>query len=440
MDLQTKQAIHRIARLLLGALFVFSGIVKCIDPTGGAIKIEDYFIAWGWFDAPWGLCMTLSFLQNIVEFTAGFMLVCGSFTRIASLITLLFMVLFTPLTLYIALANPVSDCGCFGDAFKITNWQTFGKNVVFLAMAVLVFAWRNIDGKGDKLWKQMAMTVMGVLVALLVSIKGVTDEPIIDFRPYAVGTDIRASMTIPEGAPATEYKTTFIMERDGVRKEFDENNYPYEDSTWVYVDSKSEVIKEGYVPPIADFTFTTTDGDEMSDFILDSTSPVFLAISPKLSTADEGQIAKVGEQFKLAQEHGFDFFLATSSSQADFIRTDSIAGVALNYLSADETMLKTITRSNPGLIVIQNGVIVAKYNLDHMPFDDSMSNPAASYLANIKHSYDWMLITTLAMACVIVWLLLHRKRCHNHHCHKHGDECGSQCECGSEIVDDKQTE
>ena len=438
MDRQTKQAIHRIARLLLGALFIFSGIVKCIDPTGGAIKIEDYFIAWGWYDAPWGLCMTLSFIQNILEFTAGFMLVCGSLIEIASLITLLFMVFFTPLTLYIALANPVSDCGCFGDAFKITNWQTFGKNIVFLAIAILVFAWRKIDGKGEKVWKQVAMTGMGVLVALLISIKGVTDEPIMDFRPYAVGTDIRASMTIPEGAPATEYKTTFILEKDGVQKEFDENNYPYEDSTWVYVDSKSEVIKEGYVPPIADFTLTTTDGDEMSDLILNSTTPVFLAISPKLGSANDEQMAKVGEQFKLAQEHGFDFFVATSSPQSDYISADSLAGVALNYLSADETMLKTITRSNPGLIVIQNGVIVAKYNLDHMPFDNGMANPAATYLANIKHSYDWMLLTTLVMACVIVWLLLHRKHNHNHHCHRHEGEC--EPSCGNEKIDDKQTE
>ncbi len=438
MDIQTKQAIHRIARLLLGALFIFSGIVKCIDPTGGAIKIEDYFIAWGWLDAPWGLCMTLSLIQNIVEFTAGFMLVCGAFIEISSLITLLFMIFFTPLTLYIALANPVSDCGCFGDAFKITNWQTFGKNIVFLALAILVFAWRKIDGKGDKIWKQAAMTVMGVVVALLVSIKGITDEPIIDFRPYAVGTDIKASMTIPEDAPATEYKTTFILEKDGVQKEFDENNYPYEDSTWVYIDSKSEVIKEGYVPPIADFTFTSADGDEMSDFILNSTSPIFLAISPQLKNADEEQLAKVGEQFKLAQEHGFDFFVATASTQADYFLADSIAGVALNYLAADETMLKTITRSNPGLIVIQNGVIVAKYNLNHMPFDDGMATPAATYLANVKHSYDWMLLTTLAMACVIVWLLLHRKHCHKHHCH--GQEDGNEPACEYPKTDDTQTE
>ena len=106
MDSQTKQALHRILRVILGALFIFSGFVKCVDPTGGAIKIEDYFVAWGWGGSPWWLCMALSVVQNIVEFTAGFMLVCGSIVPLASFVTLAFMVFFTPLTLYIAIAMP----------------------------------------------------------------------------------------------------------------------------------------------------------------------------------------------------------------------------------------------------------------------------------------------------------------------------------------------
>lgn len=406
MDLKTKRAAFRISRIILGALFIFSGFSKCIDPTGGAIKVEDYFVAWGLADAPWWLCMALSLIQNVVEFTAGFMLFCGAFISVSSFVALAFMIFFTPLTLYIALANPVSDCGCFGDALKITNWQTFGKNVFFLAIAILVFQWRKIDVTRDKRWKQMAMTVMGVLIALLVSIKGVTDEPIVDFRPYAVGTDIKASMTIPDGAPLTEYKTTFILEKDGVTREFDENNYPYDDSTWVYKDSHSEVVKEGYVPPITDFTFTTADGEEMTDMLLNSCAPIFLAISPKLENAAEADLAKLGHQCELARKNGYEFFVATSSSNATLDKAMESAGTNLDFLFADETMLKTIARSNPALIILQNGVIVAKYNFNHIPFDAEMATPASSFLTNLKSSYDWMLITCLCMACVIVWLLL----------------------------------
>ncbi len=407
MDNQTKKALFRVCRLFLGALFIFSGITKCIDPTGGAIKVEDYFVAWGFDNAPWWLCMALSSIQNVIEFTTGFMLFCGAFIEISSLIALLFMIFFTPLTLYIALANPVSDCGCFGDAFKITNWQTFGKNIFFLAIAILVFVWRHVDDdNASKRWKQLTMTVTGLAVSLLVTIKGVTDEPIVDFRPYAVGTDIKAAMTVPEGAPATEYKTTFILEKDGELREFDENTYPYDDSTWVYRDSRSEVIKEGYIPPITDFTFTTIDGDEMTDLLLNSGAPIFLAISPKLEATSDSDLVKLGRQFELAQKNGFDFFIATSSNESAFPRVRNLVGNEVNFLFADETMLKTITRSNPGLIILQNGVIVAKYNVNHMPFDNAMATPAATYLSNLKHAYDWMVFVCLTLACVTVWLLI----------------------------------
>ena len=287
MDTQTKRAIVRVSRLILGALFIFSGLTKCIEPMGGAIKVEDYFVAWGWDGMPWWVCMALSTIQNILEFSTGFMLFCGAFIEVSSAIALSFMVFFTPLTLYIAIANPVSDCGCFGDAFKITNWQTFGKNVFFLAVAIVVFVWRKVEAHDTKRWRQLVMTVTGITVASLITIKGITDEPIIDFRPYAVGTDINASMSIPEGAPQTEYKTTFILEKDGQLKEFDENTYPYDDPTWVYKDTRSEIIKEGYVPPITDFTFTTEDGDLMTDSLLHSSQPIILALSVKLENASD---------------------------------------------------------------------------------------------------------------------------------------------------------
>lgn len=404
MDTQTKRAIVRVSRLILGALFIFSGLTKCIDPMGGAIKVEDYFVAWGWDGMPWWVCMALSTIQNILEFSTGFMLFCGAFIEVSSAIALSFMVFFTPLTLYIAIANPVSDCGCFGDAFKITNWQTFGKNVFFLAVAIVVFVWRKVEAHDTKRWRQLVMTVTGITVASLITIKGITDEPIIDFRPYAVGTDINASMSIPEGAPQTEYKTTFILEKDGQLKEFDENTYPYDDPTWVYKDTRSEIIKEGYVPPITDFTFTTEDGDLMTDSLLHSSQPIILALSVKLENASDTALATLAHQKTLADNNGFKFYLATSSN--NFTRAKQLVGPDTQILTADETMLKTMARSNPALIVLQDGVVVAKYSVNHLPFDDEMATPAASYLANLKHSYDWMVMVCLTLACVIVWLLI----------------------------------
>ena len=409
INTQTKQAAVRIGRLILGALFMFSGFSKCIDPVGGAIKIEDYFVAWGMADTPWWICMALSIVQNIVEFTTGFMLVCGAYMRVSTAIALAFMVFYTPLTLYIAIANPVSDCGCFGDAMKITNWQTFGKNIVFLAIAVVVFLWQKAETRHDKRWKQLAMTGTALVVSTLVSIKGVTDEPIMDFRPYAVGTNIPEAMTTPEGAEMTEYKTTFILEKDGKIAEFDEHNYPYDDSTWVYRDSRTEVLKEGYVPPIADFTLTDEDGNDQSESLLHASEQTILAIVPKLEKASDEELAQLGHQWVMAQENGLPMYVCTSSAQGEFYRTDSVAGsVGLEFLFGDETMLKTIVRSRVGIIVLQQGTIVAKYSIGNMPLDRDMKNPGAAYATNQRAAYEWLMILCLALACGIVWLLIHR--------------------------------
>ena len=178
-----------LMRILLGLLFVFSGFVKCIDPTGGAIKIEDYFVAWG-LDVPFSVDMVLSFIQNLLEFSAGFLMLFDLFIPISSLVVLLFMIVFTPLTLYIAIANPVSDCGCFGDAVKLTNWQTFFKNLIFLPMAVLVFANRKKFHSRLRKSGQMSAALIGIITGVLISFTGISDEPWIDFRPFSVGTDI----------------------------------------------------------------------------------------------------------------------------------------------------------------------------------------------------------------------------------------------------------
>ncbi len=409
MEKQTKLALLRLMRILVGALFIFSGFVKCVDPAGGAIKIEDYFVAWGWTDAPWGLCLTLSVIQNIAEFSVGIMLLFGAYLNISALIAMLFMIFYTPLTLYIAIADPVSDCGCFGDAVKLTNWQTFWKNMVFLPMSILVYLWRKLEYGSNRGWRKLAMSGCGVALALLVTIKGLTDEPMIDFRPYSVGTDIRVAMSIPEDAPLTEYKTTFLLEKDGEIKEFDENNYPYDDSTWVYRDTKTIVLKQGYEPSIKDFTFTDPDGNEYGEDLLSSTQPVLLAISPKIENVSDDDLKKLGHQCQLALQNDFSFYVATSSAEAEFAHAIEIAEAPLAFLLADETMLKTIARSNPAILVLQNGIITAKYSINHMPFDKDMASPTSTYIKGIERSYDWLQVTCLAMVVVIVGLMLHRR-------------------------------
>lgn len=401
--------LFKLMRTLLGLLFIFSGFVKCIDPTGGAIKIEDYFVAWGMDFVPFSISMSLSIIQNIAEFIIGFMLLTNVFCHIASWGALLFMAFFTPLTLYIALANPVSDCGCFGDAVKLTNWQTFGKNVIFLAVAIYVFWYSGKNKKSTISVRSVATVSLGLLVAIVVTIKGLTDEPIIDFRPYSVGTDIKQAMQIPDDAPLPKYETTFVLEKDGVEQVFDENNYPYNDSTWHYVDTHTVVIDEGFVPPIKDFTLTTPDGDMMTDYILSSADPVILAISPSLSDISEQHYETLRAISEAQEAIGREMFIMTSSSQSDQNILSQSAKYDFAYLMADETMLKTITRSNPGIFILQHGVVIGKYHINHLPMQ-GLSNPLATNLTNIESERSRLIILSTIFAVGLILLIIRKKK------------------------------
>lgn len=396
------QMILEVIRVIVGILFFFSGIVKCVDPIGGAIKIEDYFIAWGFADLPMALYTTLSVIQNILEFLVGYALLFNIFVPLASFGALIFMAIFTPLTLYIAVANPVSDCGCFGDAVKISNWQTFYKNLVFLPLTVVLVIFRNNFKSDLKRWRKIAILLLGAFVGFMFMVKGLTDEPVFDFRPYHVGTNIRESMTIPDDAAQAEYKTTFILEKDGVFQEFDENNYPYNDTTWTYVDTHTEVIDEGYVPPIKDFTLIDKYGEVVTDDLLNTEEQLVLVVSPKLNEVNMDEAKKVAHLKEVCDNNDMRLYVLTAST------LDLQEGFSVNcksdfeYLQGDETMLKTIVRAKAGIIVMQKGNIVAKYHINHIPLDKEWKNPAATYLRNINHSYEQYLIICIILALALV--------------------------------------
>lgn len=402
------RALHTL-RVLIGVLFIFSGFVKCVDPTGGAIKIEDYFVAWGLEGVPFGLCMALSLVQNVAEMTVGYLLICNVFVNIASFVALLFMAFFTPLTLYIAIADPVSDCGCFGDAVKLSNWQTFYKNLLFLPISVIVFWQRERFRQMIATWRKCAIALLGIAVSVIISVKGISDEPIIDFRPYSVGTDIAKAMMIPDDAPMPEYQTTFILRKDGVEKEFDENDYPYNDTTWVFVDSKSVVISEGYTPPIKDFTLTDKYGESRTNEILASTEPVYLFVSPALDDVSDAHVQTLKSVIMEQQGKGRQAYILTSSPETQQHRLNERAETGFDYLMGDETMLKTIVRSNPGLIVVQNGVIVAKYHPDHLP-THGLGDPMATYLTNISAENARLIVLSTIFAVVLLLTALYRKQ------------------------------
>ncbi len=264
-----KSILANICRLLLAATFIFSGFVKAIDPLGSQYKIGDYFAALGMAGKiPEWVQLILSVALSGLEFTLGVLLLLAIRRRLVSKLSFVLMLGMTVITLWLTISNPIQDCGCFGDAIHLTNSQTFAKNLVLLAAVVVVMRWPLYQVRFISKTNQWIATYFTMAFIIVVSLLSLYHLPLFDFRPYYIGQNIQKAMQIPKGAKPTKYKTTFICTKDGVQKEFDENNYPYNDTAWVFVDTKQEIVEKGYEPIIHDFSITNEQtGEDLAEQI-----------------------------------------------------------------------------------------------------------------------------------------------------------------------------
>jgi len=371
-----------ICRILIGAVFIFSGFVKSVDPTGSAIKIGEYLESFGAPHPSW-LSMFLSFNLSSIEFALGVCVLLAVLRWWSSLLTLVFMCVMTPLTLYLALYNPVADCGCFGDALVITNWQTFYKNIVLLAAAVIVFIYRN---KLEQIYSR-ALQGFIALFAFFFCIGfcywNFAHLPVIDFRPYKVGENIPSLMNIPPDAPQDEY--VFIYEKEGVTKEFTLDNSPAGDSAWTYVDAR--LVSKGFVPKIGSFELFDENNINLAEEILQQPELVMLFVSPHLDEASEKSASKINNLYDFAQEtDGLQFYFATASSDEEIASWRKDTGSDYQMLTADDVVLKTMIRSNPGLLVLREGTILNKYHFNDFPSPDDILALAADYQSYIDEA------------------------------------------------------
>lgn len=372
-----------LARVVVGATFVFSGFVKAIDPLGFAYKIEDYLIELQMTEL-FPLALPAAIFMVVAEFSLGVALLLGVYRKWTVRLIGLFMVFFTPLTLWIAIANPVEDCGCFGDALIISNWATFYKNVVLLAgTALLLFHWQRITPLFTKNNGLTAM-VFTVVFGVLFSVYNVQRLPIMDFRPYHAGANIPEQMHVdPEKADVLE--TLFIYSKDGVEQEFTEEDYPWDDTTWTYVDMITRVVKEGEKPKIEDFAMGTLFYDEESDewqtggnitdMVLSEPSYSFLMIAHSLEEARLGQLDRFRGVHRFAEENGYPFYLVTASPPDVAGEWEEEFQTGFQFTHADERVLKTIIRANPGLLLMKEGAVINKWDDRGVPKLDPASAP-----------------------------------------------------------------
>ena len=364
-----KKALHitgSIARTLLALTFLFSGFVKAVDPLGTVYKIQDYLHEGFGGVFQWAIpaAGVAAVCLIALEWLLGIAMLLNVRTQWTSWVTLLFYCIMTPLTLYIAIANPVSDCGCFGDALVITNWQTFWKNIILLLLSICLVICRKAIPELFSWWMEIIITL-----AALGSVAGImgysyTHLPQIDFRPYKVGNHIPTLMEIPDDAEVDQYEITLIYAKDGKEQTFTLENYPKGDPEWTFVDQKSVLIKKGYVPPIHDFEIETLEGDYITQDILESEEPVALVVMYDLSKTDTTQLEKL---MHMIHEYPRVYFLTASGEEEIFAFAEELGWeeetTYSTFCFTDPITLKTIVRANPGVIVVQNGTIIDKYNL-----------------------------------------------------------------------------
>ena len=369
-----------ISRIIVGAVFIFSGFVKAVDPLGSNYKFIDYFDA---FNMPWlnTFALLLAFILSGLEFLIGVCLFFSIQNKLANWGALLFMLVFTPLTLWLALTNPVHDCGCFGDAVILTNWQTFYKNIFILILVIISFLYR----KKFKAWlrPKTGWIIIGAVAIFITvfSYYNLEHLPVIDFRPYKTGTYIPDKMIIPKDAPADEYEQYFTLLDTVAGKEITVESKIYtKDSTYWGKTSKYKylsssepcLLKQGYVPPIHDFSIISLAGDDITDAVLTDTSYYFLLVAYDINKSRTDNQMLINDIYNQAIKDGNKFICMTSSSETEINSFKQANNARYECYLTDPITLKTIVRANPGLVLLHKGTILAKWHSNDIPAYDEI--------------------------------------------------------------------
>lgn len=390
--------IRNVSRYLIGIVFIFSGFVKAIDPWGSAFKFSDYLEAFG-IDFLLPFTLILAILLSTAELLIGLTLFLKLRMRVTSWALLIFMIFFTCLTFFSALTNPVTDCGCFGDALILTNWQTFFKNIVFLIPTIIVFYQRNKFIPTFHPIAEWSVTAVLTTSIVLLSVYCIRNLPLYDFLPYKAGANIPELMVVPEGVPVDQYETLLIYEKDGVKEEFtlDSPEKPWSDSTWTWVETINKLVKKGYVPPIHDFSLVSQENVDITDDVLTDTGYSFLIVCYNLTKSNTRGLDVMNDFAERAVNEGYKVYGMTSTTKKII---DTMGPFNFEFYTTDDITLKTMIRSNPGILLIRGGVVLGKWHWRNLPELDEMNQFGA-----LSYSIDTIL-KARSNNLTLVWVLL----------------------------------
>lgn len=354
-----KNIITQFSRIFVGILFIISGLLKLDDPVGFSYKLAEYFgepVLNMPFLIP--LALALSVFIVIFEVVLGVMLLVGYKPKFTVWCLLLMIVFFTFLTFYSAYFDVVKDCGCFGDALKLTPWQSFTKDLVLLFFIIILFVNRKLIRPFMSKTLTNIVVYTSLLVCIFLAYWILNHLPIVDFRPYKVGTNIQKGMEIPEGAPKSVIEMVFVYEVKGVKKEFTDKQLMDIPGDAKFIERRDNVISQGYVPPIHDFAMEKDGSDHKDELLAEPKLMMFVMYD--LAKADEGGLEKLKGLSQAAAAKGYKVVAMTASSQEEIAKVKAKYAYAFDFYFCDAIPLKTIERANPSIVILEKGTITQK--------------------------------------------------------------------------------
>ncbi len=367
-DTNLNWTLNVVARVVVGLVFIFSSFVKGVDPMGTSFKITEYLTAWSFFGMSFDWLVPLATFMSmaliVVEFTTGVMLLFGAFRRLSAWVLVLMMLFFTFTTLFDAITNKVTDCGCFGDAIKLTNWQTFWKNIALDVPTVWIFLTRNLRRK-QRFERDVLITLFAMVAMVLFGLFNINNEPCIDFRSWKVGNQM---MEMDENAQVKSY-VTYVNKETGEKDEFlsEELVKRMEDPAW-------EEKWEWESSRVEDPHEIKADGFSMLDMDMNDHAKELIGMDDYLLIATVHHLDKVNEQGQQAlksvaawaEENGVLMVLLSSALSEEvqsFLYENGLDN--LDFYFADATAIETMARSNPGFVLMKGGKVMGKWHYRH---------------------------------------------------------------------------
>ncbi len=354
----------RVSQILLGLLFIFSGTVKGIDPLGTAYRVEDYFIAFG---TDWMIpaSLVLSFLLNASEFVLGALLLANVKPKLTAWLTLLMMGFFTITTLNDAFNNPVPDCGCFGDAIIMTNWQTFYKNLAINVFILIIFLEKKSIATFYKNRTEWALGISFIIIFLGFQYFNYRNLPMIDFMPWKVGNKMFAENPLP-----VKHFLTYQNKATGEQKEYQSPDYPFNDTTWLknwqFV---SQRVEDPNVNPGNNLAINDLEGNDITNVYLRNPDYGLIAVAYDLDETNKKSFRTLKSLFLNAEEENIAFICLTASipEKINTFKEINQLPEGFEFFNADDVVLKTMVRSNPGLLLMKNGQVLGKWSFSRLP-------------------------------------------------------------------------